>query len=90
MDVRLTETQEQLIAQAIAQGRYQNAEEAVREAIALWAANERRRAELIALIEEGEADIEAGRYTDYTEETLQDLVEDIKREGRALRDARAR
>jgi len=38
--------------------------------------------ELRAAIAEADAEIEAGQYTDYTEETLHDLFVDIKRRGR--------
>ena len=90
MEVRLTDDQQELIQQAVANGRYHSADEAVRAALAAWEENERRRMELIASLEAAEADLEAGRYTDYTEETLDELVEEIKREGRALLEARRR
>ena len=41
--------------------------------------------ELMASLDEAEADLEAGRYTDYTAETLPKLVDELKREGRGLR-----
>lgn len=44
--------------------------------------------ELRAAVAEGDDDLANGRYTDYTDETLPQLVEDIKREGRALREKR--
>jgi len=88
MEVRLTPDQEALIVQAVQSGRYQTAEDAVKDALAIWEENERRRIELIAMIDEGDADLAAGRYTDYTDETLGELVQEIQREGRALRDSR--
>jgi putative addiction module CopG family antidote len=90
MDVRLTPEQEALIRQGIENGEYRTAEDAVKEALAHWEEDKRRLAELRALIDEGDADLAAGRYTDFTEETLPDLIEQIKREGRALRDTRSR
>ena len=46
---------------------------------------ERRRVELMAALDEAEADLEAGRYTDYTPETLPQLAVELKREARMLR-----
>jgi len=37
---------------------------------------------LRAAIDEGDADIEAGRYTDYTEDTLHEFFEGVRRRGR--------
>lgn len=90
MEVRLTEKQEELIRQAVADGRYPSPEAAVQQALAWWEEEESARVELIASLEEAEADFEAGRGTTYTEETLPDLIEEIKREGRALLAARSR
>jgi putative addiction module CopG family antidote len=90
MEVRLTPEQEALIAQAVQSGRYQTAEDAVKDALAIWGENERRRIELIAMIDEGDADLAEGRYTDYTDETLPALFEELKKEARAMRDASRR
>ena len=49
---------------------------------------ERARVELRAALDEAEADLEAGHYTDYTNETLPQLADELKREGRALRDGK--
>src|SRR5438552_18617056 len=38
--------------------------------------------ELRAAIDQGAADIEAGHYTDYTEDTLHQLFSDVRRRGR--------
>lgn len=88
MEVRLTPEQEAFLQEVVASGRFPSREDAVKEALARLEEDERSRAELNALLEEGEADLEAGRYTEYTDETLGDLVEELKREGRALRDSR--
>lgn len=87
MEVRLTAKQEELIRQAVASGRLAKPEQALHEALALWEDYERRRAELNGLLDEGEADLEAGRYTDYDEESSKNLVEELISEARALRDA---
>jgi putative addiction module CopG family antidote len=85
MEIHLSPDQEAFIRQAIASGRYQTADDAIHDALARWERNERARIELTASLDEAEADLEAGRYTDYTAETLPKLVDELKREGRALR-----
>ena len=37
-----------------------------------------------------DADLESGRYTDYTNETLPQMADELKREARALRDRERR
>lgn len=74
--------QEAFIRQGIASGRYQTAEDAVRDAMARWEQDERARVELLAAFDEAESDLEAGRYADYTNETLPRLADELKREAR--------
>jgi putative addiction module CopG family antidote len=50
MEVRLTPDQEAFVRQAIETGRFQQAEDAVREALSLWEARERKRAEILAAL----------------------------------------
>jgi len=85
MEVQLTPDQEALARQAVASGRYPSVEDAVRDAMARWEEGERARLELLVALDEAEADLEAGRYTDHTDSALPKLVEDLKREARALR-----
>jgi putative addiction module CopG family antidote len=77
--------QEAFIRQGIANGRYQTAEDAVRDAMSRWEERERTRLELLATLDEAEADLETGRYTDYSNETLPLLADELKREARTLR-----
>jgi putative addiction module CopG family antidote len=77
--------QEAFIRQAIASGRYRSAEDAVSDAMTRWENRERGRVELLAALEEGEADLEAARYTDYTDATLGQLAGELKYEARQLR-----
>ena len=83
MEVHLTPDQEALIRRAIASGRYQTAEDAVQDAMARWEEGERVRIEVLARLDEAEADLETGRYTDYTDDTLPTLADELKREARA-------
>jgi Arc/MetJ-type ribon-helix-helix transcriptional regulator len=82
MEVQFTADQEALIREAIASGRYQTAEDAVREAMARWEESERARIEILAALDEAESDLEAGRYRDYTESTLPQLGDELRREAR--------
>jgi hypothetical protein len=59
----------------------------VQQVLARWQEHEHRLAELRALVDEGDADFEAGRYTEYTDETLADLFVELRREARASLDA---
>ena len=87
MEVRLTAEQEAFIRQAVESGRYASAEEAVRDGIARLEEEARERAELRAALAEGEADLAAGEYTEYTEETLRGLADELIHEARAWRDS---
>jgi putative addiction module CopG family antidote len=82
MEVELTPEQQAFVRQAIETGRLHRPEEAVREALSLWEERERSRVELLLAFDEPEADLEAGHYTDYTNETLQQLAHELKREAR--------
>ena len=82
MEVRFTADQEAFIHKAIADGRYQTPEDAVHDAMSHLM--------LFAALDESEADFDAGRFDEYTDETLPVLAEELKREGRALRDQRRR
>jgi len=85
MEVPLTPDQEAFIRRGIASGRYRTPEDAVREAMARWEEAERARAEILAALDEAEADLAAGQYTDWTDETLPELAAELKREARAVR-----
>jgi putative addiction module CopG family antidote len=85
MEVQLTPDQEAFVRKAVASGRYPSAEAAVRDAMARWEEVERARLELLAALDEAEADLEAGHYTDYTNATLPQLADELKREARERR-----
>jgi putative addiction module CopG family antidote len=85
MEVKLTPAQEVLIQRAIEQGRYRSAEEAVRDAMFRWEEHERRRIDLTTDIGRAETELKSGSYTDYTDDTLPLLAEELKREAREMR-----
>jgi len=86
MEVRLTPDQQAFVRQAIETGRLEREEDAVQEAFQLWEARERNRIEILAALDAAENDLETGNFRDYTDETLPQLAEELKREGRASRD----
>jgi putative addiction module CopG family antidote len=77
MEVHLTPEQQAFIEQGVRKGRFASSDDAVREAMTLLEARERER----AFVREGLDDLEAGRYEEYTDETLHELFDGIKRRG---------
>ena len=77
MDVELTPEHEDLIRLGIEQGRYRDSADAVHRAIDLWVEGERCRLELLASLDEAADSIEAGEFTEYSEETLAQLPSDV-------------
>ncbi len=88
MEVQITADQEAFIHKAIASGRYQTPEDAVREAMERWEEHERAHFMLLAALDEAEADFEAGRFIEYGIDSKPSLADELKREGRSLRDQR--
>jgi len=87
MEVHLTVDQQAFIRQVVASGRLSGAAEAVQEAFALWEGRERNRMDILSALDAAESDIEAGQFTEYTGESLEQLGADLKREARAARAA---
>ena len=87
MEIRPTPDQEVFIRQAIAAGRIARPEDAAIQAMALWEERERRRAEILARVDEAEAALAGGEGTVITPETMRALAEEVKRKGRATLDA---
>jgi putative addiction module CopG family antidote len=83
MDVHLTPDQESFIRRGIEDGRFQNAESAVKAALSLWEERERTRAEILAAVDKAEASLAKGEGRIITSESVLELAEDVKRRGRA-------
>jgi Arc/MetJ-type ribon-helix-helix transcriptional regulator len=83
MEIRPTPDQEALIRDAIEAGRIDNAEDAAREALALWEERERRRSEILAAVDIAQASIARGEGIEIPRESIRELAEDVKRRGRA-------
>lgn len=82
MDVELTPDQRDFVRQAIESGRISGEEEAIRQALALWEERERRRLEILAMVDEADASLARGEGIPITDESMKALAEDVKREGR--------
>ncbi|MGH9253559.1 MAG: hypothetical protein ACRD3C_03205 [Vicinamibacterales bacterium] len=78
MNVDLTPDQRAFVQKAVESGRFKREEEAVEEALALWERRERRRLEVIAMIEEAEASLARGEGIEITEESMKALAEETK------------
>jgi Arc/MetJ-type ribon-helix-helix transcriptional regulator len=85
MQIDFTPDQRELVHRAIASGRFRREEDAVEEALSLWEERERARIEILAALDQSEADLESGRYNDYTKESSPRLAQDLKFEARGLR-----
>jgi putative addiction module CopG family antidote len=78
MNVELTPDQRAFVQRAIESGRFTGEEEAVREALALWEERERRRLEIVAMVDEAEASLARGEGREITEESMKALAEETK------------
>ena len=83
MNVDLTPDQQAFIRRAIDSGRFHREEEAVQEALALWEERERRRAEILAALDEAEASLAGGEGRPITQESMKTLAEEVKQRGRS-------
>jgi putative addiction module CopG family antidote len=84
MEIHLTPDQEAFVREAVAEGRLRSAEDAVAQALAMWEERERRRVEILAALDDAEADIARGDYVEITEDSMKNLAQEIKQRGRAL------
>ena len=78
MNVELTPDQRAFVQKAIESGRFKREEEAVEEALALWEERERRRLEILAMLDEADAELARGDGIPITEESMKALAEEIK------------
>ena len=78
MNVELTPDQRAFVQKAIESGRFSREEEAVQEALALWEERERRRFEILAMLDEADASLARGEGIPITEESMKSLAEEAK------------
>ena len=82
MEVQLTADQKAFARQAVESGRYRCEEDALQEALSLWERQARRRAEILAAVDQAEASLARGdgrRVT--TQHGTTQLADEIKRRG---------
>ncbi len=90
MEIHLTAEQQAFVQEGVRAGRYRTAEEAIREALTSWEEEERKRAEILAGLDESADDLAAGRFRNYSDETLATLAGELKAEGRTQLEAQRR
>ena len=78
MNVELTPDQRAFVHKAIASGRFAREEEAVRDALALWEQRERRRLEIMLMIDEADTSFARGEGTSLSDESLHSLIDESK------------
>jgi Arc/MetJ-type ribon-helix-helix transcriptional regulator len=83
VQIELSAEQQDFIRRAVDSGRIHKAEDAVREALALWVERERRRDEILAEVDDAEASLAGGEGLIITRSSMRELAEDVKRRGRA-------
>ncbi|MBV9116746.1 MAG: type II toxin-antitoxin system ParD family antitoxin [Acetobacteraceae bacterium] len=83
MNVHPSPDQDRLIRKAIAAGRFNSAEDAIMDALALWEEREHRRADVLAAIDEAETSLARGEGQAITQEAMRALTEGVKQRGRA-------
>jgi Arc/MetJ-type ribon-helix-helix transcriptional regulator len=82
MNVELTPDQRAFVRKAIESGRITREEEAIEEALALWEERERRRLEILTMLDEADASLARGQGRVITEESMKALAADAKQRGR--------
>jgi Arc/MetJ-type ribon-helix-helix transcriptional regulator len=88
MQIELTAEQQEFVRRALATGRVRGEADAVRQALDLWVERERRREEVLAAIDEAEAQFARGEGIAVAKEAIRVLADDVKRRGRVRAAAR--
>lgn len=70
MEIALTPEQQDFVRRAIESGRFERAEDAVREALGLWVGRERRRAEILAAVDAAQVSIDRGEAIEITQQSV--------------------
>ncbi len=83
MDVHLTPDQKAFARRAIESGRLHSEQDAVQEALALWEERERQRTEFFLTLDEARASLARGEGRVITQQSMQQLAQEVKERGRA-------
>jgi Arc/MetJ-type ribon-helix-helix transcriptional regulator len=77
MEIRPSPNQEALIRQAVEAGRFEQPEDAVKEALALWEEREHARAAFRETLDEAETSLVRGEGTEITRKSMRELTDGI-------------
>lgn len=83
MNVDLTPDQKAFARRAIESGRLHSEQDAVQEALALWEERERQRTEFLLTLDDARASLARGEGREITQQSMQQLAQDVKERGRA-------
>ena len=89
MNVKLTPLLEKLVKDKVESGLYSSAEEVLSEALRLLELRDKKLAALREDVRIGVEQLERGEYTEYTDETLHELFDEIEAEGRKWLESRS-
>lgn len=82
MEIDLTPEQRSFVHMGIEQGRFSRAEDAIKEALALWERRERARIELLAEVDAGDI-FDGSEMVLDSEESVASMLDGVKQRGRA-------
>jgi hypothetical protein len=82
MDIALTPERQDILGHAVAAGRVAAPEDAVRETLDLWVERERRRSEILAVVDEAEAALAQGKEMSVAADGIGGLIADVQLRGR--------
>jgi Arc/MetJ-type ribon-helix-helix transcriptional regulator len=83
MEIELTPDQKAFARHAMEMGRFQNEEDAVHEALALWEERERGRVGFLATLNKARASLAQSEGRPLTPESMQELSAEVRERGRA-------
>jgi len=83
MEVVLTPSQEELVEQAVKEGRVASREDALRRGMALWEREESMRRDMLLSLAEADAELDRGEYTEVsTREELHEFMNGVIERGK--------
>lgn len=90
MEIKLNAEQKEFVRRAVETGRARKEEDAIKQALDLWIERERRREELLALIDAGEASLAAGHVRTIEAASAKQLAQEVHQRGMARLAAKRR